>query len=391
MQWHPAHGIGAYQFRAHMTTSTSPSRPAYGRWLIGVLLLAGVVAAALRFGRAPEAVVVSPEVREVVDLVVVSGRLRAIREAAVGSEIAGTVEEALVREGDRVEANQPLVRIGMLDYESQQQQAEAARATSASEARVAALAAAQAKRDLARAEELAKGGINAVADLETVRSLAERAEAAEKAAQARLAANQAAIEVLARQLAKRIVRAPFAGVVTRRSVEPGQSVVPGTALYLVAEMSAVEIYADTDETNVKRLRIGQPATVIAPAFKDQPFAAKLTQIGPRVDWERGVVGLRLAPEKPPAFLLPNMTVDVNIEVGRFPNAITLPASAVLRLREGDFVLRAREGEFTRQAVTIVGENPRAIALTGIAAGDAVAREAAKVTTGRRYRFTSARP
>ena len=374
-----------------MTTSTSSSRPAYGRWLLAVVLLAGIAVAIWRFARAPEAVVVSPEVREVVDLVVVSGRLRAVREAAVGSEIAGTVEEALVREGDRVEADQPLARIGMLDYESQQQQAEAAQATSVSEARVAALTAAQAKRDLGRSEELAKGGINAVADLETVRSLAERAEAAERAAQARLAASEAAVDVLARQLAKRIVRAPFAGVVTRRSVEPGQSVVPGTSLYLVAEMSAVEIYADTDETNVKRLRTGQPATVLAPAYKDQPFPAKLTQIGPRVDWERGVVGLRLTPENRPDFLLPNMTVDVNIEVGRFPNGLTLPAAAVLRLREGAFVLRARDGEFTRQAVTVVGENPRAIAITGLAAGDQVARDAAKVTVGRHYRFTSVRP
>jgi RND family efflux transporter MFP subunit len=374
-----------------MTTSTSSPRPSYGRWIIIALLLAGAAAAAWRLGRAPEAVVVSPEVREVVDLVVVSGRLRAVREAAVGSEIAGTVEEALVREGDRVEPNQPLVRLGMVDYESQQQQAEAARVTAASEAKVAALAAAQAKRDLARAEELAKGGINAVADLETTRSLAERAAAAERAAQARLAASEAAVEVLARQLAKRIVRAPFAGIVTRRSVEPGQSVVPGTSLYLVAEMSAVEIYAETDETNVKRLRTGQPATVMAPAFKDQPFSARLTQIGPRVDWERGVVGLRLTPEQPASFVLPNMTVDVNIEVGRFPNAITVPASAVLRLREGNFVLRARDAEFTRQAVTVVGENPRAVAVTGLAKGETVARDAAKVTEGRRYRFTSARP
>lgn len=374
-----------------MTKSLSFTRPASARWILLVALLGLGVAAAWRFGRSPEVLVVSPQVREVVDLVVVSGRLRAVREAAVGSEIAGTVEEALVREGDHVEASQPLARLGMLDYESQQQQAEAARMTGASEAEVAALTASQAKRDLARSEELAKGGINAVADLETARNLAARTEAAEVAARARLAANEAALEVLARQLAKRIVRAPFAGVVTRRSVEPGQSVLPGTALYLVAEMSAVEIYADTDETNVKRLRTGQSATVLAPAYKEQPFSARLTQIGPRVDWERGVVGLRLAPENPPAFLLPNMTVDVNIEVGRFPNALTVPAAAVLRLREGTFVLRARDGEFTRQAVTVVGENPRTIAVTGLAAGDQIARDAAKVAVGRRYRFTTARP
>lgn len=367
-----------------MSEPSPPTRPAYGRWLLVACLGLAGLALAWHFTRPPPAVIVTPQTREVVDLVVVSGRLRAIREAAVGGEIAGTVEEALVREGDRVTAGQPLARIGMLDYESQREQAKAGRDTSAGEVEVASLAAEQARRDLARAEDLAREGLNTAAALEAARNLAARLGATELTARARLAENEAALRVLERQLAKRIVVAPFAGIITRRSVEPGQSVVPGTALYLVAEMSAVEIYAETDETNVQRLRTGQPATVIAPAFRDEPFAAKLIQIGPRVDWDRGVVGLRLAPEKTPAFLLPNMTVDVNIEVGRYPQALTVPASAVLRARDGDFVLLAQGGRFERKPITVIGENPLYVAVSGLAPADTVALEATKVTTGRRY-------
>lgn len=374
-----------------MTHSSSATRPSRGRWLALAGLIASGLVVAWFVRRPPVAVVVSPEVREVVDLIVVSGRLRAVREAAVGGELGGTVEEALVREGDRVTAGQELARIGMLDYDSQQQQARAARATSAADVEVAALAAAQAGRDLARAEELAKDGITTTADLETARSLAARLTALATAARARLAENDAALAVLERQLAKRIVRAPFAGIVTRRSVEPGQSVVPGTALYLVAEMSAVEIYAETDENNVQRLRVGQPATVIAPAFRDQTFTARLDQIGPRVDWDRGVIGLRLTPEKPPAFLLPNMTVDVNIEVGRYPQALTLPAAAVLRARDGNFVMLADGDRFTRRAIKVIGENPAYVAIEGLTAGGRVAREATKVTADTRHQMTAATP
>lgn len=375
-----------------MTAPASRLRPAYGTWLaFAGLALAAIAVAAFFFTRPPAAVVVTPEIREVVDLVVVSGRLRAVREASIGAELSGTVEEALVREGDHVAEGQALARISMLDYDSQLQQARAARETNIAELEVAALAAAQAKRDLARVEELAGRGVNSTADLETARNLAARLGAAEVAARARLGESDAGLRVLERQLAKRIVSAPFAGIVTRRTVEPGQSIIPGASLYLVAEMSAVEIYAETDENNVKRLRVGQPATVLAPAFRDESFPAKLTQIGPRVDWERGVVGLRLVPEKAPAFLLPNMTVDVNIEVGRYPQALTAPAAAVLRAHDGNFVMIARGDRFERQAVSVIGENPKHIAVSGLKSGDRIAAEATKITVGRRYQLTGPQP
>jgi len=376
---------------AHTTSTPATRRFARLRnralWLIGFALVAAALALASK--RKPIASVIEAEAREVVDLVVVSGRLRAVREAAVGVEISGTVEEALVREGDRVTAGQPLARLGLVDYEAQRAQANARRETSVADASAAALATAQARSDLKRMEELAERGGSSIADLEAARNLAARLTAVENAALARLAENESALRLLERQLEKRLVRAPFAGVVTRRSAEPGQSVVPGAALYLVAEMTQTEIYAETDESNVSRLRTGQVATAIAPAFRSQPFQARLSQIGPRVDWDRGVIGLRLTPENPPDFLLPNMTIDVNIEVGRLPEAMTLPVTAVLRARDGDFVLAVQGDHFERRAVKVVGENPTSIAVSGLAAGSRVAKEATKVKVGTAYEMSPA--
>ncbi len=358
-------------------------------WIVlAVVLLAGALAYGLV--RRPEAVVVTVEVREVVDHVVVSGQLRAVREAAVGVEIGGTVEEVMAREGDRVVIGQELARIGLVDYEAQRQQSRARRDSSAAEAVVAALLASQSKDDLRRTEELSRSGLLPVAELETARNAVARLEAAEASARARREEDESALRLLDRQLEKRIVRAPFAGTVTRRAVEPGQSVGPGTALFLIAEMTRTEIYAETDENNVGRLHVGQPATVIAPAFRTRPFQARLTQIGPRIDWDRGVAGLRLTPENPPDVLLPNMTVDVSIEVARLPAAQTLPVSAVLRSRAGDFVLLATGDRFERRAIKVIGENPTTIAIENLPPGSRVAREATKVDAGERYRMTAPR-
>ena len=360
------------------------------RWIwisvLVVILSVGVV----RISRPDSAEVIAPVVQDVVYLVVVSGRLRAVREAAVGVEVSGMVEEALAREGDLVTSGQPLLRVGLIDFEAQRQQALARRDTRAADVQAAALSAEQAGKDLRRAQELSRAGVNSPAELEAASSLAARLDAAETAARARLAEDDSTVRLLDRQLEKRIVRAPFAGVIIRRSVEPGQSVGPGAALYLLAEMTETEVYAETDENNVGRLKTGQPATIIAPAFRDQPFQARLTQIGPRVEWDRGVIGVRLKPETLPAFVLPNMTVDVNFEVGRYPNATTLPPSALLRTRDGTAVLVARGDQFERVPVTVLGENPTAVALTGIAPDDRVARQATRVTAGRTYRLTEIR-
>lgn len=363
-----------------------PSSKKRRRWIWLLALAVAIPVGALRFSRPATAEVIAPVVQDVVDLVVVSGRLRAVREAAVGVEVSGMVEEALVREGDQVSAGQPLLRVGLIDFEAQMQQALARRDTQAAEVEVAALSALQADKDLRRAQELARAGVNSPAELEAASSLAARLKATETAARARLVEDQSSVQLLERQLEKRTVRAPFAGVITRRAVEPGQSVGPGTALYLVAEMTETEIYAETDENNVGRLRAGQPATVIAPAFRDQPFKARLAQVGPRVEWDRGVVGVRLKPDMLPAFVLPNMTVDVNVEVGRHPQAITLPPSAVLRARDGTFALVVRGDRFERVALKVLGENPTAIAVTGVTAGDRVARQAARVVADRAYRL-----
>lgn len=359
------------------------------RWLLLGVAAAAAVATLLLLRR-PVAVVVSPAAREVVDLVVVSGRLRAVREAAVGVEIAGTVEEALVREGDRVAAGQPLVRVGLIDYEAQRMQAAAKRETSVADATAAAVAAEQARSELKRTEKLAARGVTSESELEAARNLAARLTAAESSARARLAEDESSLHLLERQLEKRVVRAPFAGVVTRRSVEPGQSVVPGTTLYLVAEMMQTEIFAETDEVNLGRVKVGQAATVIAPAFRDRPFQARVSQIGPRVDWDRGVVGVRLTPANPPDFVLPNMTVDVNIEVGRFANALTLPVTAVLRDRAGAAALVAVGDRFERRAIRVVGENPTAFAVEGLPVDSRVARDATKVKPGVRYTLVGAK-
>ena len=355
-------------------------------------LLVLAVAAVLGWSRLrpPEEIaVVAPRAREVVEVVVVSGQLRAVREGRLGIEAGGTVETVAVREGDRVSAGALLVRVKLPDLEEQLAQAEARRVTAEKELALAEADRGLAEREAARLAQLFAQKV--VSDDEHDRALAARARsgAAVEAGKARLRDATLQAELIRRQTDRREVRSPFDGLVVKRAVEPGQSVTPGEALVWVAETAEQEIYVETDENNLGKLRVGQKAIVTAPAFRGRPFEATLQLIGPRVDWDRGLVGLRLKPGPLPEFALPNMTVDVSIESNRWTEQPVLPAAAVLRDRTGAAVLAVDGARLVRREVKVLGENPQWIVVEGLAGGTRVAANAAAAKPEKTYRFVEA--
>jgi HlyD family secretion protein len=359
--------------------------PRQKKRLIGAAVaIVVVIAGALAVLRPDSVVVTTPETRDVVEVVVASGKLRAVRESLVGAEASGVVESLAVSEGDVVKTGDLLGRLRLGETD-----ARLAGALASLRAAETTLRGEQSQlesdvRELRRARELAARKLVPVAELDAAESTERIQRSQVDAARARLEEARAEVDKIRPEFSKREVRAPFDGVVISRMVEPGTSVSAATGWFTVAEMAATEIYVETDENNLGRLRVGQPAIAVAPAYPDEPFAAKLVQVGPNVDSERGVVGLRLTTESPPDFVLPNMTIDVNIEVQRNEQALALPASAV-SLRGAPSVLAVVDGRLERRRIGILGRNPDWIAVTGIEPDAVVLRDVRGASPGQRVR------
>jgi HlyD family secretion protein len=352
--------------------------------LLGLALLVAAGLFLWRASRAIPAEVVRAETRDVVEVVVASGRLRAVRQSGVGAEVGGLVDGLEAREGDRVVAGQLLGRLRVSEVSAQLGEQRSAVVTAERSLRREQVTLAQARSDLARAEALALRKLIADDAVERARTAVRDGEAAVAVATARVEEAGAALRRSSPEFAKREVRAPFAGIVVARLVEPGRAVTAGQEWFQVAEMSNTELYVETDENNLGRLRVGQPAIAVAPAFPTESFPATLSQIGPNVDSDRGVVGLRLSPTSLPEFALPNMTVDVSIEVNRLTAAMALPVTALARDRAGDFVLVVGDdGRLVRQAVEIVGRNPGVAAVKGLPDGAVLVRDPRAFEAGTR--------
>lgn len=359
-------------------------------WVLGIVVAGTALAWLIR--RPDAAVVTEPVRRDIVEVVVASGRLQAIRETQIGAESPGIVESLAVNEGAVVRTGDLLGRLTLGDTSARLASATAALDVADKNVRAEEAALDKARQDQARLEVLAARKQVSTAELERVVADARVQAARTEAARAGRREAAAEVERVRPEFGRREVRAPFNGVITDRLVEPGTPVSASQAWFRISEMDATEIEVETDENNLGKLRVGQPVVAFVPAYPDKPFRGRLTQVGPFVDSERGVVRLKITPEALPDFVLPNMTVDVSIEVRRADDALALPVSAVALQATPPFVLAVGEGGvLERRPVQVIGRNPDWVAVLDLAEGTSVVRQVTGLAPGRAIRPVAAPP
>ena len=298
--------------------------------------------------------------RVLVHSVVATATVQTRHRANAGVQMAGKVTAVNVMEGDAIRAGQTLLQLDDREARSsaaaadlavkqaefklrqwQEVQAPTARAGDA-QAHANLI---QARAQWRRQQDLFLQGFVGQAALDEAQRALQVAEAMARVTQAQRQANeeqgveqqlaQSAL-VLARanadaaraRWAYTTVQAPFDGVVVSRNVEPGDMVQPGKTLLLLAPVGETELVAQIDERNLSWLRVGQAAVASADAFAQQRFAAVVSTIAPSVDAQRGSVQVKLRVLSPPDYLRQDMTVSVDIEVGRESAALAVPLEAV---------------------------------------------------------------
>ena len=118
------------------------------------------------------------------------------------------------------------------------------------------------------------------------------------------------------------------GVVLTRSVEHGDVVQPSRTLMIVAADAEPQLVFQPDERNLAWIALGQKARASADAYPQQVFDAEVSYIAPSIDPQRGSVEVRLRVPSAPSFLLPDMTVSLDLTVARRQKALVVPSDAV---------------------------------------------------------------
>jgi HlyD family secretion protein len=390
---------------------------------LAALTLAGW--AGLRMAAGPMVETYTVERGPLVQTVVASGRVESPRRVEIASQVTGTVIRVPVEEGQRVKAGQLLIALDEAEARAALDQARSA--VQQAEAKLAQLDATgkplaeqalrqaevtfgNAERALQRNRELFAKGFIGQAALDDSQRARDVAESQWKAAQvqyrsvleggteraldeAAAAQARASLRAAEARLEQMTIEAPVDGVLIARDVERGNVVQPGKVLMVLSPTGATQLVVQIDEKNLNLLAVGQQALASADAYPDQRFAARLAYINPGVDPLRGSVEVKLDVANPPAYLLQDMTVSVDIEVARRDSVLFLPADAIHDLAgAAPWVLAVRAGRVERRDVKLgargagrveilagIGEGERVIPATraGLAEGKAVRPAAAK--------------
>ena len=137
-----------------------------------------------------------------------------------------------------------------------------------------------------------------------------------------------------------------------RKVETGDVVQAGVSLLVLSRSGRTQITAQVDEKNLGLLRIGQAAVGSADAYPAKSFPARLAIVVPAVDQQRGTFEVRCDVVDAPAYLVPDMTVSLEIEVARHPRVLTIPSETIRDATTAPWVLVASDGKALRRDIVL---------------------------------------
>lgn len=319
--------------------------------------------------------------RELVHTVAVSGDLVAVNSAVVKARVAAVLKSVAVREGDRVQPGQVLAQLDPTEYDWKLQQAE-------QQARSAQAQLEIAQRTLHNSRSLVRQGFISATALET-------AVSNEAAAQAALQAAQAGVELARKARADTTVRAPIAGQIAERLVQPGERVPVDARLFEIVDPSRLELQAAIPPREAVALQVGAVATLQVDGLAT-PLAARVARINPSAQpGSRSVLAyLELPPD--PA-LRQGLFARGVIELAH-ARVLALPLAAVRNDQAQPYALRI-EGSRVVQRTLQLGsrgiepgapDEPLVEVVAGLADGDRVlAGSVGTVRSGTELRLPAA--
>lgn len=323
-------------------------------WLLGAGI---VVALALLVGvilfRPPAVLVVQVKRGNLPDEVEGTGTVTADVLVNIAPEITGRVQSVAVDEGDFVHKGEVVATLDRTGWRHR---------LFAAEARLAAAqaVAAERHREWVREMGLVKTGAASVEDSQQYTERLNVAESEVRAARAQAG-------VLRYQLSLTRIPALFSGIVTRRWVVPGASVVPGETMFTVADTRLIYVRAYVDQDFSGQVRAGEAATVILRGRSNQPLHGTVLRIDPEASAATEETVAEVTFRIPRAEFQLGQWANVFIRVAMAKDALLVPAPAVARMGGKSFVFAVDPHNIVhRVAVRILAQSPRSplVAVSG---------------------------
>ncbi|PRF57380.1 efflux RND transporter periplasmic adaptor subunit [Burkholderia multivorans] len=324
------------------------------------------------------------------------------RKAAVASKGQGRVEWLGVLEGTRVKKDEIIARLESRDVEASLAQALAQVKVARANLGVQQAELKDAEIALRRTAALAPRGAVPAAQLDTDTARVNKARASVNSGEAAVASVEANARAAQVAVDQTVIRAPFDGIVLAKHANVGDNITPFSsasdskgAVVTIADMDTLEVEADVAESNIAKIRAGQPCEIQLDALPDMRFAGRVSRIVPTVDRSKATVLAKVRFVDRDDRVLPDMSAKIAflskpVSAQDRQPVTAVQASAVVE-RDGRPVVFALQDD-TVHAVPVargarIGE---LVAVRGVKPGDTVVlapgaalKDGAKVTVAKK--------
>ncbi len=289
----------------------------------------------------------------------VIGTLEPARQTQLSAQVNGRIETVLVQPGNRVREGDVLAQVDVetltLELRQVRSNTDAARAQLG-----------LAEVQLERAQQLIERGVSTTSSLDEARSTVAQLRASVSA----LADQVAGAEL---RLRNATVLAPYDGVVSARSAEPGQYVAIGTPLLSVVDLTTVEMQASAAVGSGALLAPGQKVSVRVDGIHGREFAGTVTRINPVAEPGTRTIPVYIRIDNADGVLLGGMFGVGQIVVEEAPDSLAVPAAALREDADGYHLLQIADGRLVRRPVETGGDWSGGLIriLRGVEAGQTV--------------------
>jgi RND family efflux transporter MFP subunit len=313
-----------------------------------------------------------------------SGYVVAQRKAAVASKATGRLDWLGVEEGSKIKKNEVIARLEDRDVTATREQA-----ASNLDSQRAALLQAQAELHDAtlnydRSNDLLGKGFIAQMDFDSADARLKKAQASVSAAESAIGAAQAALKAADVALEYTRIRAPFDAVVLTKDADVGDIITPfgsavnaKAAVVTIADMTSLQVEADVSESNLGKVKVGQPCEIQLDALPDRRFRGEVHMIVPTADRSKASVMVKVRFLETNPRILPEMSAKVaflehTVTSSEEEPRLAINPDAVVEYKGKHSVFLILQGRIKEINVRIDGKiGDMLVVLDGLKAGDRV--------------------
>jgi HlyD family secretion protein len=281
--------------------------------------------------------------------VTATGALSALVTVQVGSQVSGRIAELGADFGQRVKRGQVVARLDPQLFQAAAEQARANRDAAAGALHESITKAENAKKQLARADELRSKNLIAAADFDGATLQAESTAAAVETARGDLEQARANLHQATVNLGYATIISPINGVVISRNVDVGQTVaasLQAPTLFTIAEdLGKMQVHAAVSEADVGRLAPQMPASFVVDAYPNERFKGVIRQIRDAPQTLQNVVTYDavIDVDNPDHRLKPGMTANVTFVYAEHKGVLRVPSAALRFLPPPELLAEAGLG------------------------------------------------